>query len=582
VENPGDHSGDLREEENSMRGKSLLVTLVALALLVGAVGATVVLAQPEPGTIYGVVFCDANLNWTLDPGEGMDGIAVTLWDDTDCNLVPDSVRATQDTAGGGSYAFTGLPFGATNPPGCYVVAADTNDPDLGACDLGVMSRFWPWLSEQLPTLEVNPMFIQMWDKTVDGVPWVPGMEVTAETSDTIEIVDTVALPRLGREANNGAQQQLELTLVETWNPSELDLVDVEWEPGTTVIQASGTLTWVIPIFGLQVPTATLTKTLHVEPCTWLSTLLEEGLFVPQGIIGPLRQEQQIPILERPVIINKTLPDLWIDSTGGGEVSPGDQPGFVLSYGNDGGYENGVWIRNEFPPEAPFASAVPVPDREAADGSWVEWDVGDLANGAQGSIDVSVDIQEGLQPSTTMVITDWIYNHVEEAVDLTEITFHIEQPPLDLGDRVWYDTDQDGIQDAGEPGVASVVVDLYVRACTGQAIASDTTNGSGHYLFADLGPGIYCLQFRDIPAGMSISPQNQGSDDALDSDADPATAQIADIDLQATDLDEDMGLYQPPLPQAPVVPEPSTLVLLGGAVAGLAVYAGLQFRARRRR
>ena len=159
-----------------------------------------------------------------------------------------------------------------------------------------------------------------------------------------------------------------------------------------------------------------------------------------------------------------------------------------------------------------------------------------------------------------------------------------------GDLVWNDLDQDGIHDAAEPGVQDIGVELYLRVCTGEPIATDTTNATGNYLFVDLGPGVYCLHFVNIPAGWSISPQNQGSDEAVDSDADPATAQIVDIDLQATDLDEDMGLYAPPEPTPvppepetpPVVPEPSTLVLLGGAISALAAYAGLQLRARRRR
>ena len=166
-----------------------------------------------------------------------------------------------------------------------------------------------------------------------------------------------------------------------------------------------------------------------------------------------------------------------------------------------------------------------------------------------------------------------------------------QPLLSLGDLVWYDTDEDGIQDAGEAGVAGIVVDLYADVCTGQALASDTTNAAGNYLFTDLTPGIYCLQFSNIPADWKISPQNQGADDALDSDADPATAQISDISLTASALDEDMGIYEPAVPTPPstpppvappVVPEPPTLILMSSALAGLAGYVGVQIRARRRK
>ena len=40
-------------------------------------------------------------------------------------------------------------------------------------------------------------------------------------------------------------------------------------------------------------------------------------------------------------------------------------------------------------------------------------------------------------------------------------------------------------------------------------------------------------------------------------------------------------WTPPLEEPPVVPEASTLVLLGGAASGLAVHIGLHMRARRR-
>jgi hypothetical protein len=113
----------------------------------------------------------------------------------------------------------------------------------------------------------------------------------------------------------------------------------------------------------------------------------------------------------------------------------------------------------------------------------------------------------------------------------------------LGDLAWYDTDQNGIQGAAEPGVQGIDVDLFDNAtCAGTAMASDTTDASGNYLFVVAQPGTYCLQFYNIPAAWSITLQNEGSDDTVDSDADPATGRIENIDLTIEDLDEDIGLY----------------------------------------
>ena len=59
----------------------------------------------------------------------------------------------------------------------------------------------------------------------------------------------------------------------------------------------------------------------------------------------------------------------------------------------------------------------------------------------------------------------------------------------LGDRVWYDQDQDGIQDPSEPGYNGVTVDLYDDAtCSGSPMASTTTGATGSdgfYEFTDL-------------------------------------------------------------------------------------------------
>ena len=122
------------------------------------------------------------------------------------------------------------------------------------------------------------------------------------------------------------------------------------------------------------------------------------------------------------------------------------------------------------------------------------------------------------------------------------------PLLSLGDFVWYDTSQDGIQDAGEPGVNGVTVELFSNAtCTGVADdATVTANGGlpaadGFYEFTDLPPGTYCVAFSNIPGGYTISPANQGGD-TVDSDADPLTGRIENINLTADDPTNDMGIF----------------------------------------
>ena len=88
----------------------------------------------------------------------------------------------------------------------------------------------------------------------------------------------------------------------------------------------------------------------------------------------------------------------------------------------------------------------------------------------------------------------------------------------IGDFVWLDQlNPNGIQDAGEPGIAGVRVTLLDAAGTPVPGKSVTTGANGYYQFDELEPGQYQVKF-DLPAGWTIVPNDQGSDDAKDSDA----------------------------------------------------------------
>ncbi len=101
-------------------------------------------------------------------------------------------------------------------------------------------------------------------------------------------------------------------------------------------------------------------------------------------------------------------------------------------------------------------------------------------------------------------------------------------PLEIGHRIWLDSNGNGIQDAGEPGIAGVTASLFDS--TGTRIGSTTTDANGDYyfnntnesLFPDkmLSPYVTYSIKLDNPtdyqvggalAGYSLSPANQGSD-----------------------------------------------------------------------
>lgn len=60
-------------------------------------------------------------------------------------------------------------------------------------------------------------------------------------------------------------------------------------------------------------------------------------------------------------------------------------------------------------------------------------------------------------------------------------------PIEIGDYVWVDTDQDGVQDPGETPIQGVTVGLYKN---GNLIATDVTDANGKYLFTSLENPVY--------------------------------------------------------------------------------------------
>ncbi len=110
----------------------------------------------------------------------------------------------------------------------------------------------------------------------------------------------------------------------------------------------------------------------------------------------------------------------------------------------------------------------------------------------------------------------------------------------IGDFVWNDIIEDGIQDAGEFGIPDVTVELY--DCCHNLVDTTATNSIGMYSFSVVS-GEYYVRFI-LPPGMVFSLQDQGMDDAVDSDANPTTGKTVCTTLcsDETDLTWDAGMY----------------------------------------
>lgn len=126
-----------------------------------------------------------------------------------------------------------------------------------------------------------------------------------------------------------------------------------------------------------------------------------------------------------------------------------------------------------------------------------------ANGQFLHLELSHEMRDTKDATTSRYNRDLIVQTV-----LTVIPLQAE-----IGDRVWADLDEDGVQDPGEPGIDGVTVELYDGV--GTLLATQTTR-VGSYTFGNLGEGDYQVRVL-APAGYTVTDQDAGSDDA-DSDA----------------------------------------------------------------
>lgn len=120
---------------------------------------------------------------------------------------------------------------------------------------------------------------------------------------------------------------------------------------------------------------------------------------------------------------------------------------------------------------------------------------------------------------------------------------VPTPTYTLGDRVWLDSNHNGLQESNESGVANILVNLYnTPDCSGALLASMSTDTNGFYQFTNLSAGNYCLAFSNIASDYNITTANQGANDALNSDAN-GDGEIRNIVISSNDVHEDIGISQ---------------------------------------
>ena len=119
----------------------------------------------------------------------------------------------------------------------------------------------------------------------------------------------------------------------------------------------------------------------------------------------------------------------------------------------------------------------------------------------------------------------------------------------IGNYVWNDLDQDGLQEYGEVGIHGVQLTLSGTTGSGAAITQTTTTAAnGSYQFA-VQPGTYTVTIAasnfttgGVLAAFTASPTAVGTDRGIDSNARPSATSPATLNSGGSDHTVDFGYY----------------------------------------
>ena len=121
-------------------------------------------------------------------------------------------------------------------------------------------------------------------------------------------------------------------------------------------------------------------------------------------------------------------------------------------------------------------------------------------------------------------------------------------PVTIGDFVWVDTNGNGVQDSGEPGINGVTLTLSGTSASGAPITDHaTTSGNGAYSFSEP-PGTYTVTVdasntTGVLAGYIATAIGKGTT-ATDNNGSPSPTTPSVLTSGATDSSIDFGYYKP--------------------------------------
>ncbi len=122
----------------------------------------------------------------------------------------------------------------------------------------------------------------------------------------------------------------------------------------------------------------------------------------------------------------------------------------------------------------------------------------------------------------------------------------------IGDFIWEDTNQNGIQDDGSTGLKDVLVKLLDCDNNDTVLDSTATDTNGMYSFTHLKAGDYKIEVVP-PADYIFTSQNAGSDTTKDSNINSTSHKSGCVSISSSnqeDLTIDAGLYKPAIVELP--------------------------------
>jgi len=124
-------------------------------------------------------------------------------------------------------------------------------------------------------------------------------------------------------------------------------------------------------------------------------------------------------------------------------------------------------------------------------------------------------------------------------------FFEDELDVKIGDYVWDDYNGNGLQDAIEPGLSNVLVQVYDSQTNLAAVSRTDTNG--YWLAEGIGPGSFFAKFTLPSGGYQFTLQHVGTNTTIDSDADPTTGETDLITMASneTNLTIDAGMHLSP-------------------------------------